>query len=178
MILVLGTGRSGTSAVARVLHQNNIACMGHSFPVSDLHNPLGYYEDLIVKNQFLHHLIQDNPTRFTQQVTEYHAKQYCNTTVLGFKHPTLCSVERDTLIALNPLAIFWCTRKKEQVIKSLLNRQQARYGFASLHLAKTFYKDRMDDLTYNVEGLPFVHKIDLSIHRTDEWIKKQILSVL
>lgn len=45
MILVLGTGRCGTSEVARILHEDLGVHMGHAFHIGDQFNPKGYYED-------------------------------------------------------------------------------------------------------------------------------------
>lgn len=45
MILVLGTGRSGTSEVARFLHEVLGVHMGNAFHIGDQFNPKGYYED-------------------------------------------------------------------------------------------------------------------------------------
>jgi hypothetical protein len=44
MILLCGTGRSGTSAVARLLHEAGIA-VGHDLIPADEHNAEGYYEE-------------------------------------------------------------------------------------------------------------------------------------
>ncbi len=46
MILVLGTGRSGTSTVARLLHTELGVSMGTRFKEPDSANVKGYYEDL------------------------------------------------------------------------------------------------------------------------------------
>lgn len=46
MILVLGTGRSGTSTIARLLHTEVGVNMGSRFREPDSANPDGYYEDL------------------------------------------------------------------------------------------------------------------------------------
>ncbi|MEX2158806.1 MAG: sulfotransferase [Dehalococcoidia bacterium] len=44
-IIVTGTGRSGTSAVATVLHESGIS-MGTTFDAASKHNARGFYEDL------------------------------------------------------------------------------------------------------------------------------------
>jgi hypothetical protein len=44
MILICGTGRSGTSAVARLLHEAGIS-VGHELIPADEHNAEGYYEE-------------------------------------------------------------------------------------------------------------------------------------
>jgi hypothetical protein len=46
-IIVTGAGRSGTSAVARVLHESGLS-MGRDFAAPTEFNPLGYYEELPV----------------------------------------------------------------------------------------------------------------------------------
>jgi hypothetical protein len=43
-IIVVGTGRSGTSTVSRILHENLGVCMGHFLR---LHKDHDYYEDLL-----------------------------------------------------------------------------------------------------------------------------------
>lgn len=48
--LVLGPGRCGTSAVARMLHEHFNISMGEHFRKPDELNPRGYYEDLEFKN--------------------------------------------------------------------------------------------------------------------------------
>ena len=46
-IIVLGSGRSGTSTVARLCHTRIGVCMGHVLKQGDPLNPNGYYEDWI-----------------------------------------------------------------------------------------------------------------------------------
>ena len=48
-LIVTGTGRSGTSAVARVLHESGVS-MGTSFAPPSEHNRLGFYEDLAARD--------------------------------------------------------------------------------------------------------------------------------
>jgi hypothetical protein len=43
-IIVVGTGRSGTSTVSRILHENLGVCMGHFLRHHKHHD---YYEDLL-----------------------------------------------------------------------------------------------------------------------------------
>lgn len=50
MIFVVGPGRSGTSTVARILHEKLGVSMGESFRDPDDTNPQGYYEDLSFKD--------------------------------------------------------------------------------------------------------------------------------
>lgn len=49
MIIVTGAGRSGTSAVARVLHESGLS-MGQDFGEPSEFNPLGFYEELAVRS--------------------------------------------------------------------------------------------------------------------------------
>ena len=48
-IFVIGTGRSGTSTVARLLHDNFDINMGDNFRPANDDNPSGFYEDLDLK---------------------------------------------------------------------------------------------------------------------------------
>ena len=47
MILVTGSGRSGTSAVAQILHQSGIS-VGNDLLAADTSNPEGYFEERMV----------------------------------------------------------------------------------------------------------------------------------
>lgn len=46
-IIVVGSGRSGTSSIGRILHEDLNICAGHFLKPPDKFNPKGYYEDLI-----------------------------------------------------------------------------------------------------------------------------------
>ena len=50
--LVVGTGRSGTSTVARVMHEKLGISMGNEFVPSNEFNEKGYYEDVVLQSEF------------------------------------------------------------------------------------------------------------------------------
>lgn len=177
MIFVLGSGRSGTSSVARVLHENSIACMGHKFAGSDSSNLLGYWEDLEIRQKYMPEFISGAWQTFIANVQGYHTtnEEACKSTLLGYKHPMLCEIQREIWLALQPTIIYWCTRSKKQVIASMVKKGGKRRHHK---MAIDFYNFRMHALENNIEGLPFVKKLDFEEYRTDKWILNQILSSL
>ena len=177
MIFVLGVGRSGTSTVARIIHQKNIACMGHEFPQPNGFNPLGYWEDKEVR-RLLSTFLTGNVSSFVVNVEKLHRNRGCNKPILGFKHPVLCGVPREVWLSLQPKAIYWCTRPKEATIVSMMRFREFNRGSADVAKATHLYNNRMEMLSKNLDNLPFVKTIDFSEYRMDEWVLKQILTSL
>lgn len=179
MIFVVGTGRCGSSTLARVLHQSGVCCMGHTFLPPDQRNPQGYWEDRFIRKRILFEIAdcQTPPSKIYQQFRDYHDKHKC-WNLIGYKHPLLAEVPRQRWIDLKYDHIFWSVRSKEMVIDSL--RRWAKYNsrYNSVRLRdstpEAFWKDKWTKLVEHVEGLPRVTKIDFSEKRTDKWIVNEI----
>jgi len=166
MIFVTGVGRCGTSTVARVIHQNNVACMGHRFSVADKHNIDGYWEDLDIAESGVPPV---HPYFYTLLRT-IHGSYGC-TRPIGYKHPRLVDlVSRDEWLQLMPRAVFVCVRSKEKVIRSMM-----RKSGNSKSVVESFYRFRKRNLNKNLINLPFVYTIDMDHMRSDEWVLNQIL---
>lgn len=174
-VFVTGIGRSGTSTVARILHQNGIVCMGHDFPLPDEFNPQGYWEDLETRRLGRAFLYNDWE-QFVEHTVAYHKKHKCTATRLGFKHPGLVTIPRSVWQELRPKALFICTRTPEQVILSLRRKRERKKRFPEL--AADFYVARCEAIKTNVAGLSFVYDVDFSEYRTDEWVLQKILLLL
>ena len=174
LIFVTGVGRCGTSALARVLHEYGIACMGHIFDTPDAMNPQGYWEDLNVK-RWVGRLFLGNVDEFTRNVSNIHRSFGCTRLNLGFKHPYLSELPRKVWLKLNPDVVYWCTRSEEDIVTSIIKRRKFRGKPGNPYEeAKYFYDLRSKSLEKNLEGLPFVRKLDFSEYRSDEWILSQV----
>jgi hypothetical protein len=127
MIIVTGVGRSGTSTVARILHEETHVCMGHKFPPPDEWNPKGYYEccgsfqTLDQKHNYADcatHQFLDN-VDMEWSLARFHDIYHCEKQYYGMKHPKLCEMNMN---ALQPSLIIVCTRRRQDVIKSHITR--------------------------------------------------------
>jgi len=185
IIFVVGTGRSGTSTVARILHEHEICCMGHKFRKPDERNVQGYWEDLNFRKSMLYMLADENitPEEIQSRIYNYHQSHGCSATgryYYGYKHPLLAEVIHDRWITLAPSHIFWAQRPRSMVIDSL--RRWGKLNYTSVILNKLgpeeFYDDKMDKLNAAIIGLPNVTIIDFSEPRTDEWVLDQIENAL
>ena len=118
MILVTGTGRSGTSTVAKVLHEHGIS-MGNSFAQSDQHDSGYSYEDLECRKLNAMFLRNDmNYMEYLEKLCEYGRKRSAEGK-WGVKHPATCYVLGIYLQVFSPIVIR-CTRDKEMVVKSCM----------------------------------------------------------
>jgi hypothetical protein len=180
MIFVTGTGRSGTSVVAQVIHASGIACMGHVFPPHDDYNVNGYYEEIYIRHKCQHFLLDGKHGRFEREVKWYHRNIWkCNHPVLGYKKPDLIDVRRGIWQAYKPLAVYVVTRSEEQVVKSLYDFV-GRSGEQKWTWEQTqkVYQQRMKAIEKNLLGLPFVKVLDLSQPRSEEWILEEVVTHL
>lgn len=130
MILVIGTGRSGTSCIARLLQERLGVDFGGPGKI-DEYTPKGGYaregwmkpsekfgEGKVGKGGYLEMLDPDPQT--LQEPW-------------GFKHPYLCERMEDALDTFNRVTyidqIIWAWRDPEAVIKSLMHH----YGYSRFH---------------------------------------------
>jgi hypothetical protein len=129
--LVFGTGRSGTSFVAGVLHNHLGITMGSEFPKFDGCNPDGFWEDLDFYNlnkQFRFHGLP-----FSDFVTNLRIlfKQKSSVGKLwGIKESRLAYCLGIYLALIDDPKLIWCTRDRNLVIKSSMgwhrwSRQEA-----------------------------------------------------
>ena len=125
-IIVTGVGRSGTSAVARVLHETLCICMGHDLPKPTDANPEGSYED----KGFRHLHIQVLNNRIDRETFEERAR-----TLLRQRHAEHTPTEE-----------VWSGEKSTGPI-SMVPLPGDRWGFKdprASHLLD-FYLDVLDD---------------------------------
>ena len=129
--LVLGCERSGTSAIARGLHELGV-CMGHELPRPDQDNPQGYFEDELMRNpSVLLSWEKIQPEAWLHDLELSH--RGCEAPIWGVKHPTLSEAAPRLIWALRPAFIAITTRKEEKVVASLVrSKHRIQEGFARI----------------------------------------------
>ncbi|MFW5902801.1 MAG: hypothetical protein ACOCTT_02865 [archaeon] len=129
--IVLGTGRSGTSALAGMMFYLGFY-MGDKFVPADKNNPAGHWEDKMFKNLNLNYIkdyisedefLDKIETRINMRGTEHK--------FWGFKVPSTAQVIDKYKEVCNPNLI-WCKRPKEDVVNSMMEHygwkeEQAEY---------------------------------------------------
>ena len=116
-IIIVGSGRSGTSTVARLCHENLGVCFGHELKAADELNPKGYYEDIIshgLLRQMVEHIV--NMDRYMQIMNNLHSK--C--TFWGVKDPWFLFVPKPWLVKLDPKLCIICDRSTSATVQSWL----------------------------------------------------------
>ena len=115
--MVVGTGRCGTSAVAKIVHESGIS-MGDLFAPPDQHNPLGRYEDVDFKNlnkwRGLEQISRDDWWHGVVNLFQFRGgfKE-----PWGFKDPRAARFIDDYITLLRPRFI-WCKRDIDEVLAS------------------------------------------------------------
>ena len=135
--LVVGTGRSGTSFVARVLHEKLKIFMGNSWaqPPNE-HNPKGYYEDAEFSNLNKMFLDQDMPYReWVGKVEKLIEERRKLNKPWGFKDPLLSWVLGLYFPFFDDPKLIRCVRKRELVVDSL----QRCYGMSKQEAEKKWF---------------------------------------
>ncbi len=120
-IIVVGTGRSGTSTVSRILHENLGVCMGHFFRLHTIHD---FYEDL-----FSHGLNRMLGDRNMSVIDWQHcmARIHMKCEHWGFKDPHFLYVSPSAIKTIGPRFFVRTWRPLEQTVESWL-RHNKRLG--------------------------------------------------
>lgn len=168
MILVIGTGRSGTTAVAKLLHENGIS-MGNSFALSSQHDCGCNFEDLECRKinaRFLKNEISYK--EYINELCQYGGKRQGETNGnWGVKHPAITYVLGIYVQVFDPVIIH-CTRNKEDVVESCMRC----YDF-SLDQALRLYNNRTIILKSLLERIEHL-EIDFTERLSEEHIWEQI----
>jgi hypothetical protein len=122
MILVVGPGRCGSSAVARILHEEMGVFMGERFRPPDDENPQGFYEDLDFKE------LNDSHMRGKVTFPEFKARLFRliglrdeNHNLWGVKDPRLCYFLGPYLSMAQNAVIVRCMRNHENIVASMVS---------------------------------------------------------
>ena len=136
--LVLGTGRSGTSVVAGIMHNKMGIFMGHEFPPHNETNPDGFWEDIEFYNankEFVFGAIK-YPT-WQREVRRIILERQKLNKPWGFKESRMAHLIGLYLGFFKKPKIIRCEREKELVIASLVRC----YGFSEEY-ATNFWQTR------------------------------------
>ena len=173
-VLVLGSGRCGTSTVARLLHERCGVLMGNRFRDRDKDNPNGFYEDLQFKNlnqDLLSGTISlpqwmDLTGRLVRERTLYGQRW-------GIKDPRLCYLA-GLLFGLlgEPPKVIVCDRNSQEVAASC----SRCYGWPSDQSLAEVVRRKLS-LARMIEGRPHLY-LSFDMHRVDDELAEKIDSYL
>lgn len=119
-VVVVGTGRSGTSAVARVLHERIGVCMGHFIKTPNAANPKGFHEDWL-EHGLMQNVLQDvtGIDEFMRHVGGSHRS--CER--WGFKDPWFLYLPLNAMKAIDPKLVIRTWRPLEYTVKSWMRKE-------------------------------------------------------
>lgn len=162
MILVIGTGRCGSSTIARLLHNNLQISMGERFREPDDSNLNGFYEDLDFRDlnhQILHNRITND--YFQKEIDRHVTKrrERWGGEHWGIKDPRICNLWLN--YKRYNAQYIWCVRKPEMVVRSLV----ANYGWSGRE-SRHFVAHRLNSITKLLEGQDAL-RIDFSTKRDE-----------
>lgn len=116
-VLIVGSGRSGTSTVGRICHEDLGICMGHFLKSADYQSPKGYYEDLI--SHALVRAMADASSLYSGQLYITLMSQFHKDCLAwGAKDPWFVYLTDQRLKEVKPKLGIICTRKIEDTVKS------------------------------------------------------------
>ncbi len=168
--LVVGTGRCGTSTVARLMHTKLNIFMGEKFEPADIHNPDGYYEDLEfgdLHNDFVYHekITYKTWDNLVKDVIEKRCQlnQYW-----GFKGGGLSELLGLYFGLFDNPKVIWCIRNKEDTIASMYRSFNMPNALANL-----LYSCRLARLRRFLTGRDYL-ALDFNERRSDEYIIEAI----
>lgn len=117
-IIVVLTGRTGSSTVARLLQEEmGVKMVAQQFIKEDEWNPKGYYEDRQVKHATKKLMAGDWPP--PQAATHLFRHYGSGAVPWGFKFQPLGEMPEGTLQAFNPSRVIACVRGREMTVGSI-----------------------------------------------------------
>ncbi|MDZ4852090.1 MAG: sulfotransferase [Pirellulaceae bacterium] len=142
VVAVLGCFRGGTSCVAGVLHHLGVS-MGDRFLKTDMINPRGYFECLVLhrlcKRSFDYpSMARKRPARqiagLLRHWTRQRVRSLSESTLIGAKHPSLCCLGPEMVNAWSNCKFIVVDREPEVIIASILkttwgwSREEAKFN--------------------------------------------------
>lgn len=157
MIIVLGPGRCGSSAIARILHNNLGVSMGYYFRDPDDSNPQGFFEDLDFRN--INEMLLNN------QCSIEYFKEQLNRLVRsrkgrwGIKDPRICHLWQ--YYQKYDAQFIVCARRPQLIVKSMMTN----YSWSE-NESQQLLLTRLNGIDRLLEGRDAL-RIDFSIKRED-----------
>ena len=168
-ILVVGTGRSGTSTVARILHEHFKVHMGDEFVPASNNNPRGPYEEKEINAYSAAARTGEvNGDKYVAALVVIGDKYRKRCVPWGIKDPRIADFTSIWDKVFWDARYIWCQRDRQQTINSL----KRCYGQSDEYAAEF-----ADNRTRNLQAF-FSDRdhlaIDFSEQRTDEWVIEQL----
>ncbi len=128
-IVVLGTGRSGTSVVANMLHVLGVY-MGDEFNPADENNPLGTYEDVRFDYEIRKFLRKfSTKEQFIERVGNLIQDRENNHELWGWKMPSTSEVINHIVELVPEAKYIVCMRPKDEFIESCIRAYSSQRRF-------------------------------------------------
>lgn len=162
MILVTGTGRSGTSDVARILHKLGVN-MGDSLIPADKNNESGYFEDtdfIDLNKNFVKKWYPISKPEFRNKLKTLLKRRK---EPFGIKDPMIAYI-LDEYLPYNPKIIL-CVRNKRDTVKSMMRVYDWTKEFS-----QELTEKRMSLLKQSLKGQKYL-KIDCNDKDKENKIK-------
>lgn len=174
VFLVLGTGRCGTSTVARILHEKIGVYMGNEFRD-------GHYEDLAFKDindSFLDGYRSNGNNihvigfpEWYDKINKLIEKRNKEHEMWGFKDPRATILSGIFLSIIGSCRIIVCKRNEQDTIKSMVANTNWDH-----ELAQFVYRERKRIILNNTYFIDddICFSIDFNERREDKWIEEEI----
>jgi len=175
-VVVVGSGRCGTSSVAQLCHKELGISMGIYLKHGDELNPDGYYEDLISHALVRAMVAGDNRTYCPEMYLQIMNALHKEDLAWGVKDPWFLYLSRDYLIRLKPKLCVIATRDLDSTVRSWLKVWRAENNMVTdppknvVDYYKQLTLDR-EAKTYMLQQIwPNIVTIDFTKHVPDEEI--------
>lgn len=162
IVFVLGPGRCGSSAIARVLHTLLGVTMGDKFREPDRNNPKGYWEDLTLKNH--NGVLISSDVVLAQWVKKLAGMIQEKEEPWGFKDPRLSYTLGHYLALLPQAKVIRCVKNVHSIAKSMCQAYGWPYVEALNETAKR--ESNIDRLSIGANEL----SIDMNQRQSDEML--------
>lgn len=192
-VLIVGSGRSGTSTAARICHEKLGICMGRFFKPADEMNPEGYYEDYVSHGlvrsmvagvllptdylEIMSEVLEVERSSWSTEQGDRHPRWHTMTVPWGAKDPWFLQLQPSWQKALEPELAIICRREPKLVVESWL-RVAALAGRAPSREVIDRYKE-ITEMRYEACDAvkliwPNYLELNFDEERTDEWVEEGI----
>ncbi len=167
LVLVVGPPRSGTSVIARILHEKVGICMGHDLVRGNEGNPLGFYEDfsMVAATKKKH------PLTWLDTLNRNHTVADCNK-AYGVKSPELAFMDINRLC---PDIVIRTQRNPADIAVSLLRYHRPRITPSNALLLIARYEKAIDNQLANLSCLKY--QVDLRVQRDEKELEYELRKV-